>query len=229
MEEKKNTVGEKMNLVQLTPEGKIAMELATGAKSYTELKRLTKLSDRWLSKKLKELVAAGVVELRDNRYGLAKLDIIYNDPLALEYLKARAAPLGKARLIGGGLGRDHRVLAVVLFGSVAKGRATEESDLDLVVITEGGVELNEEIYKITFRYNLPIETTFMSFEELLSHVQARTTFLLGVLEGYEVLYDRAGIGNILSFLKTEVEGRFYYDEEAGAWIQKSVLPTSTAP
>ena len=44
-----------MNLVQLTPEGKIVMELAAGAKSYTELKRFTKLSDRWLSKKLKEL------------------------------------------------------------------------------------------------------------------------------------------------------------------------------
>ena len=218
-----------MNLIQLTPEGKIVMELADCAKSYTELKRLTRLSDRWLSKKLKELAAAGVVELRDNRYGLAKLDIIYNDPLALGYLKARMTPLSKARLIGEELGRNHRVQAVILFGSVAKDRATEESDLDLMMITEAGVELNEEIYKLAFKYDLPIEATFMSFDELLSHVQAKTTFLLGVLEGYEVLYDRAGIGNILSFLKVEVEGRFFYDEEAGAWIQKSVLPTLTAP
>lgn len=217
-----------MNLVQLTPEGKIVMELAAGAKTYTELKRLTQLSDRWLSRKLKELVVAGVIELRENKYSLAKLDTIYDDPLALECFKTRASPLGKAKLIADELGRDHRVLAVVLFGSVAKGRATEESDLDLMIITEGGVELNEEVYELAFRYDLPIEATFMSFEELLSHVQSRTTFLLGVLEGYEMLHDRAGIGNLISFLKAEVEGKFFYDEGAGAWIQKSVLPTSTA-
>ena len=81
-----------------------------------------------------------MVELQDNRYSLAELAIIYDNPLALEYLKARIAPLSKARLIGEELGRDHRVLAAVLFGSVAKGKATEESDLDLMVITEG--ELN---------------------------------------------------------------------------------------
>ena len=205
------------------------MELAAGAKTYNKLRLLTKLSDRWLSKKLKELMAAGVVELRDNKYSLAKLDIIYKNPIALECFKARAAPLGKARLIAEELGRYHRVLAVVLFGSVATDRATEESDIDLMVITEGGVELNEEIYELAFRYDLPIEATFMSFEELLSHIQARTTFLLGVLEGYEVLYDRAGIRNVLSFLKAEVEEKFSYDEEAGAWILKSALPTSTAP
>lgn len=218
-----------MNLVQLTPEGKIVMELAANAKSYTELRSLTGLSDRWLSKKLKELVAAGVVELRDNRYYLAKLDVINNDPLALEYLKARKSPFSKARLIGEELGQDRRVLAVILFGSVAKDRATEESDLDLVIVTKRAIELNEEIYRLAFRYDLPVEATFISFEEFLSHVQARTTFLLGVVEGYEVLYDRAGIGNILSYLKVEVEERFTYDEEAGAWIQKSALHTSTAP
>lgn len=218
-----------MELLQLTPEGKIVMELAASAKTYTELKRATKLSDRWLSKKLKELTAAGAVELRGNKYNLAKLDIIYNDPLALEYFKSRASPLGKAKLIVEELSRDPRVLAAVLFGSIAKNRATEESDLDLVVITQGGVELNEEIYELAFKYDLPIEAIFMSFEELLSHVQARTTFLLGVLEGYEVLYDRVGIEKILSFLKVEVERRFSYEEEAGAWIQKSAPLTSIAP
>ncbi|MDI6643403.1 MAG: nucleotidyltransferase domain-containing protein [Candidatus Hodarchaeaceae archaeon] len=216
-----------MNLVQLTPEGKIVMELAAGAKTYTELRRLTKLSDRWLSKKLKELMAADVVELRDNKYGLTKLDIIYHDPIALECFKARTTPLSKAKLIGEELSQDPRVLAVVLFGSIAKDRANKESDLDLVIITEGGAELNEEVYEVSFKYNVPIEATFISFEELLSHVQARTTFLLGVLEGYEVLYDRAGIENILSFLKSEVEERFSYDEGAGAWIRKNVPLTST--
>ena len=218
-----------MNLLQLTPEGKIVMELASGAKSYTELRRLTKLSDRWLSKKLKELVEASVVELRDNRYNLTKPGVIYSDPLVLEYFKAKTAPIGKAKLIADELGRDRRVLAAVLFGSVAKGEATEESDLDLLVVSEGGIELNEEVYELAFKYNVPIEATFMGFEELLSHVQARTTFMLGVLEGYEVLYDRAGVGSIFSFLKAKVQERFSYDEEAGAWIQKSVQPTSTAP
>jgi len=216
-----------MNLFQLTPEGKIVIELATGAKTYTELKRLTKLSDRWLSKKLKELTAAAVIELRDNRYTLRKPSIIYNDPLAREFFRVKATPRGKAELIVNELCQHHRILAMVLFGSVAKGRASEESDLDLLVITEGEIELNDEVYQLAFRYDIPIEATFMSYEELLSHVQARTTFLFGVLEGYEVLYDRVGIGNILSFLKGEIEKNFSYDGEAGAWIRKSVLPTST--
>lgn len=216
-------------LLQLTPKGKIIIELVLGAKTYTELKCLTKLSDRWLSKKLQELVKAKMVELRDNKYSLIKPSIIHSDPLALECFKARAAPIGKARLIADELSRDLRVLAAVLFGSVAKGKAGEESDLDLLIITEGGIELNDELYALAFKYDIPIEATFMSFEELLSHIQAKTTFLLGVLEGYEVLHDRAGIRGILSFLKTKVEEKFLYDEEAGAWIQKSVLPTSTAP
>jgi len=215
-------------LVQLTPEGKIVMELAAGAKTYTELKHLTKLSDRWLSKKLRELMAAAVIELRGNRYSLIKPDVIYRDALAKEFFKAAAAPAGKARMIANELGQNRNVLAVVLFGSVAKGKITEESDLDLLLITKSEVELNEEIYELAFRYDVPIEATFMSFEELLSHVQAKTTFLLGILEGYEVLFDRAGVEYILSFSKTIVEEKFSYDEEAGAWIRKSALPTSTA-
>jgi predicted nucleotidyltransferase len=219
----------KMRLLQLTPEGKIVMELAAGAKNYTKLRQLTKLSDRWLSRTLKKLRAARVIELRDGKYHLAKPEIIYDDPLASECFKARTDPLGKAKLIGGELGRDPRVLAVVLFGSTAKHKTTEESDLDLMIITDGGIELNEEVYELAFRYDLPIEATFMGFEEFLSHTQANTTFLLGVLEGYEVLYDRAGVGNILSFLKANIRKKFFYDEEAGAWIQKSALPTTKAP
>lgn len=197
------------------------MELVAGPKTYTELRRSTGLSDRWLSKKLKELVAKGWVELLGNRYGLAKPSVLCDDPLALECFKARATPLGKARLIAEELGRKREVLAIVLFGSVAKGEVKEEGDLDLLVITEGGVELDKDIYELSFKYDFPLEAVFMSFEELLSHIQERTTFLLGVLEGYRVLHDRAGIEGILSFLKAEIEKKFFYDEEAGAWIRKS--------
>ncbi len=216
-----------MNLLQLTPEGKIVMELASGAKSFTELKHLTKLSDRWLSKKLEELAHAGVVELRNGKYGLIKPEVIHRDPLASIYFRARASPEGKAKLIADELSRDRRVLAVVVFGSVAKGVAEEESDVDLLVITEGGVELDEEVYGLSFKYDVPIEAIFMSYEELLSHAQAKTTFLLGVLEGYDVLHDRAGLEGLLSFLKAKVEERFSYDKEAGAWILRSASPTST--
>jgi predicted nucleotidyltransferase len=205
------------------------MELATGAKTYTELKRQTGLSDRWLSKKLKELVAAGAVEPRNDGYRLKKSEIIHRDPVALEYFKLKAGALSKARLIGEELGQDRRVLTVVLFGSTAGGWESHESDLDLLIVTKGGAELDEEIYELAFKYGLPIEATFMGFEELLSHVQAKTAFLLGVLENYEVLHDRTGIEHILSFLKAEVEEEFYYDEEAGAWIRKSVPPISTPP
>lgn len=216
-------------LVQLTPEGKIALALVEGSKTYTELKRFTRLSDRWLSRKLAELMETETIELRNGKYCLIKTSIIASDPLAFEFFKSAVTPLAKARSISDELGRNPKVLAVVLFGSVAKGRMSEESDLDFLIITNGESELNEEVYELMFKYDVPIEAFFMSYEELLSHVQMKSTFLLGVLEGYRVLFDRAGVEHILSFLDGEVREEFVYSEEAGAWIRRSAPLISTAP
>lgn len=49
--------------------------------------------------------------------------------------------------------------------------------------------------------------------------------MLGILEGYQVLYDRGGIEEILAIAikKNEVEKEYTYEEEAETWIQKSMV------
>ena len=51
-----------MELVSLTPEGRIVLTLRHGKHTYSELKLETGLSDRWLAIKLGELEGEGVVE-----------------------------------------------------------------------------------------------------------------------------------------------------------------------
>lgn len=201
----------------------MVLALVDGAKSYAELKRLTGLSDRWLSKKLKELAERGIVKRVGGKYALARPEVVYSDEVALAYLRSRASPLSKARLIAGELGRDEKVLAVVLFGSVAKGTSSEESDVDLLVITDGDVELYDEVYELSFKYAVPLEAIFVSFDDFLLHARLRSTLLLGVIEAYDVLYDRVGVASVLSYLREKIEEEFAYDEEAGAWIRRSAL------
>ena len=59
-------------LVEITPEGKIVAALIEGPKSYGRLKVATELSDRWLSKRLKELSSAGLIERYGNHYRLKR-------------------------------------------------------------------------------------------------------------------------------------------------------------
>lgn len=210
-------------MLKPTPEGSIVLALASGARSYAKLKQITGLSDRWLSKKLKELTMGGIVERRGGKYALARPELIYNDEVALAHLRSKASPACKARMVAEELGRDWRVLAIVLFGSVAKGAHSEESDIDLLVITDGGVELYDEVYELSFKYLVPLEAIFLSFDDFLMHARLRSTLLFGVMEGYEVLQDRVGIAEVLSYLRRKVEEEFAYDEGAGAWIRRSAL------
>ena len=210
-----------MKLFDLTPEGRIVFALVEGMRSYSELRRLTGLSERWLSIKLRDLEKVGVIERRGRRYILRRPEIVSKDPLASAYLRFKGSPPSKAKFIAEELKRNGEVLAIVLFGGVAKGVFDDESDLDLLIITEGGVEPHEEVYRLSFKYSTPIEAIFMSFEELLSHVIHRTALILGVVEGYEVLYDRVGAEKILSYLEERAKREFIYDMEAGAWIGRS--------
>ncbi|HID42248.1 MAG TPA: nucleotidyltransferase domain-containing protein [Archaeoglobaceae archaeon] len=115
----------------------------------------------------------------------------------------------KARLIADEISFNN-VIAIVLFGSLAKGIAREESDIDLSIITESKEpkDLNEKIYELMFRYDVLVEAVFLNFDELLTHVIEKASFLLGILEGYLVLYDRGDIEEILALKKNEVERIF---------------------
>jgi predicted nucleotidyltransferase len=219
-------------LVEITPEGKVVAALVVGSKTYGGLKSATGLSDRWLSKKLEELSLSGLVERRENNYQLKNpTEIIDADPVFAQYLKEKTSLRAKARLIGEEISHNEQVIAVILFGSVAKDQATEESDLDLLVITEVKIEdqMNNTVYNLMFKYDVPVEAVFLTYDDLIINLQAKTVFSFGLLEGYQVLYDRGGVENLLSVKKKEIQQDWAWDEEAEAWIQKKLIPTLKPP
>ena len=201
------------------PEGRIVFALAEGPKTYSELRASTGLSDRRLSKKLRELEEAGVVGRRGREYFLARPDVLEGDPVALEYLRRSSSPRALAALAAGALSRDERVLAVILFGSAARGSWGEGSDLDLLVVTSEG-ELYDEVYELSFRYLVPVEAVFLTLDEFLLHAGLMSSLVMGVLEGYEVLFDRVGLSGVLEALRRRALEEFEYDREAGAWIRR---------
>jgi len=221
-----------LKLIDLTAEGRVVAALIDSPKTYSELKLSTRLSDRWLSEKLKTLSSRGIIELSQSKYQLNRRNAILEDRVFLEYLKNSLTPIGKARIAAEHIARDHQVVAIILFGSVAKGVSTKDSDLDLLIITkeDGDVEreFNDQIYNLMFSLDVPIEALFLTYDELLLNLQAKTSFIFGVAEGYKVLYDVGGVENMLALIKEEIERKWLYEEEAGGWLLKKPLSISKA-
>ncbi len=214
-------------LVEITPEGKIVAALIGGPKSYGGLKSATGLSDRWLSKKLSELSSNGLIERYEGQYRLKNpTEIIDADPVFAQFLQRRASLKMKAKLIAEEISLNKEVVAVVLFGSVAKDEATDDSDIDMLVVTESEIEetLSSTLYDLMFKYDVPVEAIFLTYEDLIINLQAKTAFSFGLLEGYQTLYDHGGVENLFSIKRKEMLENWIYDEEAGAWIQRKLLP-----
>ncbi len=213
-----------MRFVELTPEGKIVRSLMDGPKSYSELRSATGLSDRWLSLKLREMASAGIVGRIDRKYFLRNLSPI-EDPLFSAYLREESSLITKARLIAEGIGEDDRVLAVILFGSLARGTASEGSDIDLLIVTRGEIERPyDRVYDLMFKYDVPVDAVFITLKDLMMNMAEETSFMLEILSGYEVLLDRGNIRCLLSVGKVFLS-EWSYDEEAGAWIRRKSMLT----
>lgn len=214
-------------LVEITPEGKIAAALIESPKSYTELKSATGLSDRWLSKKLRELSSNGLIEHYEGHYRLKKpTEIINADPVFAQFLQRKASLKMKAKLIAEEISLNREVVAVLLFGSVAKNEATDDSDIDMLVVTESDIEetLSNTLYDLMFKYDVPVEAIFLTYEDLIINLQNKTAFSFGLLEGYQTLYDQGGVENLFSIKRKEVLENWIYDKEVETWIQKRLLP-----
>lgn len=202
------------------------MALLDSPKTYTELRRETGLSDRWLSKKLKKLEEEGSVGKTGSLYTLRRSEVIENDPVAMAYVKERATVRGKARLIAEQLTRRKEVVSVILFGSVARREETTDSDIDLIIVTDQESEdLNDEVYELMFRHDLPVEAINLTLEEFVLNVLRETTLIFGVLEEYEVLTDKAGIRGLLKHAEETIREKWTYDPEVGTWLQKKQTRT----
>lgn len=208
-----------MELVSLTPEGKIVLTLKHGKHTYKELKFETGLSDRWLTVKLEELESEGVIEKSGRWYGLSgRLDVsAYELSLYMNF---------QARRMADELAKLPFVKMVVLFGGVAQERADVLSDLDMIIVVSESVEkvkvdLVPLISKLETKYHMMVEPLILTEEDFLENVYSREGGIIyGVAEGFEVLVDKTGdLAKILYNRVEEIKRSHEYLREARIWLK----------
>jgi len=108
--------------------------------------------------------------------------------------------------------KDARALAILLFGSVARGTAHKESDVDIEIIYEGGK------YKDTyeFRYGIKVDFEFWSKKKLLNRVKKYPFLSYPYLEE-KILYDPQGIAkkikqNLKRYFKKNPKAKKIWEE-----------------
>ena len=115
----------------------------------------------------------------------------------------------KERLLDAQL--DFKIIGAVIFGSRVKGKATDESDLDLIVIAEGIPpklhRRGEEIAKIKKHLPLiPIDLLLYNKEEITSNFRNHNPLFLDIANEGIVLFDLECIlDNLIAETKTHIK------------------------
>lgn len=128
------------------------------------------------------------------------------------------------------LSRDERVLAVILFGSVAMGKATPESDIDLLVVLERTDrkiegEFVSRLSDLGFKFDVTIEPVLLCREDFEGMLAADVGLIFGLARGYEVLYDRAvpPLTGLLDESVMRVRSEYSFEEEGEIWLPRKKL------
>lgn len=208
-----------MEVVSLTPKGRILLTLKHGKHSYSELKLETGLSDRWLTVKLGELIEGGVVKKSGKSYELGK-EIDFS-PFELSLYMSLQAKQISAELSGLPF-----VRVIILFGGVAQKNAHEYSDLDMIIVVSKSEEnvkrkLISEISRLESKYHITIEPLILTEEDFLDNINSHEGGIVyGIAEGYEVLIDKTNrLAKILRDRIKEIKQSHNYLKEAGIWLK----------
>jgi len=208
-----------VKLVSLTPEGKIVVTLKHGKHTYSEMKLETGLSDRWLTVKLGELEAEGVVEKKGKWYGLKQETKVTAYEISL-YMSSQAKQMAEE------LANLRFVRAVFLFGSVAQKKASEYSDLDMIIVVNEPYDrvkkaIMSTVSRLESNYHVTIEPLILAEEDFLDNVySSEGGIIYGVAEGFEVLVDKTGkLAKILCDRIEDIKRSHDYLEEARIWLK----------
>jgi predicted nucleotidyltransferase len=208
-----------VELVSLSPEGRIVLTLKHGKHIYSELKLETGLSDRWLTIKLRELEGIGVIEKKGKWYGLS-------GKLAISAYELSLYMSFQAKRMATDLAQLHFVKAIVLFGSVAQHHAHEHSDLDMIIVVSEPVdkvkkEVTSEISKLESKHHITVEPLILTKEDFLDNVHSHEGGIIyGVADGYKVLVDKSGeLAKILHNRVEEIKHSHDYLEDARIWLK----------
>jgi len=207
-----------VDLVSLTPEGRIVLTLKHGKHTYSELRLETGLSDRWLTIKLEEL-EDGVVEKKGKWYGLRGGIRVSPYELSL-YMSAQAERTASE------LANLRFVRAVILFGSVVQKNAGEYSDLDMMIVVNEPVDrarkkVLSEISRVESKYHITVGPLILAKQDFLDNVRSHEGGIIyGVAEGFEVLVDKTGeLGKILRNRVEEIRRSHDYLKEERIWLK----------
>ncbi|MFQ5710574.1 MAG: ArsR family transcriptional regulator [Candidatus Geothermarchaeales archaeon] len=190
---------------------RVITALSSGPKTWGELRDQTGISPASISKQLRQLINMGYVDV----------EVVRGRPPRSLY---RLSPLGKAEAVAASLSDNEHIVSVILFGSVAKGRSDPNSDLDLLIVMDVALDLTQRIFDLEVKFDIEIETQVYTFDDFLSLLNHEYTLLHGILEGYKVLYDRAGIQGVLKLKEASLRERWLFDEETGIWLKKKLMP-----
>lgn len=143
-------------------QGRILAILAetTGELNLRTIARLADVSSAQASRVLPELVALGLVERREAPpsalFSLVEENVAAR--LVRELSRARARVLDELGTLAGEI--EPRPNSVVVFGSLARGDADAQSDVDIVLVRPSGVDADDE------RWGSAIETWRTSVQRL---------------------------------------------------------------
>jgi len=219
------------SLALLKLEGKVVLSLISGfwglgdyPKRFTELKHVLRVSDPGLSKALRRLQIKGIIKRDDE-------GLYHVNPEFRTRLGALLQPfysnflLERARLIAEDLQQYNEIVSLIVFGSVAQGKANYDSDIDLLIVVQEWEEpleqtIREATSKLAVRIGLPIDSIVVSTSSLNTLLQQELQFLFGILQGYIILYDRSNIARSFHAKMEEVKGKYEYFEEIPLWLPR---------
>lgn len=101
--------------------------------------------------------------------------------------------------------QGHNVRSIILFGSVARGEAREDSDVDLLVIASGLPDIKNRYDLLPARKPARIDDIWMTPEELEEMVDAKTGFVMDALMEGEVLLDDGTVEEAKKRLKASLK------------------------
>jgi len=164
------TKDEKMVLLSMTNG---FMSLGNFPVGLLEIRRMTGMSTTALAQALRKLIRKGVVERTScNRYKLTdkekQLLLIALGPFFNDYL------LEKAERVSKEISRFKTVEGVFLLGSLAQGRGSYDSDIDLLIILGHQNEslerrISNVISKLSLQLGVPVEPSFLSVKGARDH------------------------------------------------------------
>jgi len=97
------------------------------------------------------------------------------------------------------LGENPNILAVILFGSHARGNSKPDSDIDLVVIVKDGYKRVAEYFE-----NQVFEIIYTTEQEAITYWQNNKHDAIGLWSVAQILFDRDGTGKRLNEFGTKL-------------------------